>query len=88
MGEGMDYRRVLLWRRGSSWERGGLCLAGRQFRDTSTLQGQLMQKKERVPKPRGPPDLVMPPKGAPHLCYSLNTIEQLQLPGSGQVLAS
>lgn len=54
MGEGMDYRRVLLWRGGSSWERGGLCLAGRQFRDTSTLQGQLMQKKERVPKPRDP----------------------------------
>lgn len=71
-----------------SREREGLCLVGGQLRDTSALQDQLMQRKEGVPKPRGPPDAATTPRNAPHLCNSLNTIEQLQLPGSGQVLAS
>lgn len=65
-----------------------MCLAGGQLKDTNTLQDHLMQRKEGVPRPTGPPDPTMAPRDAPHVCNSLNTIERLQLPGSGQVLAS
>lgn len=47
-----------------------------------------MQREDRVPQPMEPLEPVMPPRGASHLVHSLNTTEELRLPGSGQRLAS
>lgn len=45
-------------------------------------------ERGRCLQPREPPDPAMTPRSAPHSCNSLNTIEQLRRPGSGQVPTS
>lgn len=59
-------RRVLLGWGGK--KRGGLYSTEGLFRDTSTPQGQGMQRMEDVPKPKGPSDPALALRDAPHLC--------------------
>lgn len=54
-------------------QRGGLCLGGGQLRNTSALQGQLMQRMEDVPKSKEPSDVG--PQGWPAGCSFMQLIK-------------